>query len=164
MSESSDPAVTLRCSFCGTINKVDLTRAKDRPKCGDCSKPMLLDRPVKVSQEDFERTVLQAESPVLVDFYADWCAPCKMVAPLMDEIAQQKIGRMLVVKVDTDQAPDVAMKYEIRSIPTLILFENGAEVERNLAESPRTLGLCIQRQNLGRRRLCRIAEQRSMDA
>ena len=136
MSEPSAPAVTLRCSFCGTLNKVDLARAENRPQCGDCSKPMLLDRPVKVSQEDFERTVLQAELPVLVDFYADWCAPCKMVAPLMDEIAHTKIGRMLVVKIDTDHAPEVALKYEIRSIPTLILFEKGTEVERSIGFEP----------------------------
>jgi thioredoxin len=97
---------------------------------------MLLDRPVKVTQEDFDRTVLDAKAPVLVDFYADWCAPCKMVAPLIDEIAHTKVGRMLVVKVDTDHAPEVAMKYEIRSIPTLILFENGNEVERSLGFEP----------------------------
>lgn len=136
MSDSSAPAVTLRCSFCGTLNSVDLARAEDRPKCGDCSKPMLLDRPVKVTQEDFDRTVLEANAPVLVDFYADWCAPCKMVAPLIDEIAHTKVGRMLVVKVDTDHAPEVAMKYEIRSIPTLILFQNGNEVERSLGFEP----------------------------
>ena len=79
--------VTVRCSFCLTLNPVDLGRAADRPKCGDCGRPILLDRPTKVSDEDFERTVLGAEAPVLVDFYADWCGPCKMVAPLLDEIA-----------------------------------------------------------------------------
>lgn len=128
--------VTLRCSFCGTLNSVDLTRAADRPQCGDCSKPMLLDRPMKVAQDDFDRTVLESDAPVLVDFYADWCAPCKMVAPLVDEIAHQHTGKMLVVKVDTDQAPEVAMKYEIRSIPTLIVFRNGEEVERSLGFEP----------------------------
>ena len=129
-------SVTLRCGFCLALNSVDVGRAKDRPVCGDCSKPMLLDRPVKVSQEDFERTVLHAQMPVLVDFYADWCAPCKMVAPLLDEIAYQQIGKMLVAKVDTDHAPDIAMRYEIRSIPTLILFQNGEEIERSLGFEP----------------------------
>jgi thioredoxin 2 len=129
-------SVTLRCGFCAALNRVDLARASDRPKCGECSKPMLLDRPVKVAQEDFQRTVLGATTPVLVDFYADWCAPCKMVAPLMDEIALQRMGRMLVVKVDTDRAPDIAMRYEIRSIPTLILFQNGEERERSIGFEP----------------------------
>ena len=137
MSEAvAESLVTLRCTFCGTMNKVDLRRAADRPKCGECTKPMLLDRPVKVNQEDFDRTVLGSAAPVLVDFYADWCAPCKMVAPLMDEIAHQQIGKMLVVKVDTDRAPDVAMKYEIRSIPTLIAFRDGAEIERSIGFEP----------------------------
>jgi thioredoxin 2 len=136
VNETVQTSVDLRCGFCGTMNRVDLTRAADRPKCGDCTKPMLLDRPVKVAQEDFGRTVLQASAPVLVDFYADWCAPCKMVAPLMDEIAYQNIGRILVAKVDTDRAPEVAMKYGIRSIPTLILFRDGEEVERSVGFEP----------------------------
>ncbi len=128
--------VTVRCGFCGTLNKVDLRRAADRPKCGECSKPMLLDRPIKVAEEDFDRTVLQSEAPVLVDFYADWCAPCRMVAPFVDEIAHDQVGRMLVAKVDTDRAQSVAMKYGIRSIPTLIVFRGGEEVERSLGFEP----------------------------
>lgn len=128
--------VTLRCAFCTKLNQIDLSRAADRPACGDCGKPMLLDRPVKVAQEDFQRTVLESDVPVLVDFYADWCGPCKMVAPLVDEIASEHIGKMLVAKVDTDRAPDVAMKYEIRSIPTIIVFRGGSEVERSLGFEP----------------------------
>ena len=67
--------VTLRCPFCLTLNEVDMGKSGDRPKCGDCAKPMLLDRPIKVAQEDFDRTVLGSDPPVLVDFYADWGAP-----------------------------------------------------------------------------------------
>lgn len=128
--------VTVRCGFCATLNSVDLARAESRPRCGECAKPMLLDRPVKVREEDFERTVLQAGSPVLVDFYADWCAPCKMVAPLMDELAHEGTGRLLVVKVDTDQSPGIAQRYQIRSIPTVILFVGGREVDRSLGFEP----------------------------
>jgi thioredoxin 2 len=137
--------VTLRCGFCGTLNKVDLKRAADRPQCGDCSKPMLLDRPMKLAQDDFDRTVLQTDAPVLVDFYADWCAPCRMVAPLVDEIAHEQVGKILVVKVDTDRAPDVAMKYEIRSIPTLIVFKDGQEVERSLGFEPERVRGLVQK-------------------
>ena len=129
-------SVTLRCGFCATLNQVDLARAADRPACGECGRPMLLDRPVKVIQEDFDTTVLGADVPVLVDFYADWCAPCRMVAPFVDEIAEAQIGKMLVAKVDTDAAPDVAMKYDIRSIPTLIVFRDGEEVERSIGFEP----------------------------
>lgn len=132
----AEKTVTLRCGFCGTLNKVDVRRAAERPSCGECNKPMLLDRPVKVAQEDFDRTVLGAGVPVLVDFYADWCGPCKMVAPLVDEIAHDHLGRMLVVKVDTDRAPEVAGRYGIRSIPTIILFRDGEETERSMGFEP----------------------------
>ena len=128
--------VTLRCPFCLTLNDVDLSKSGDRPKCGDCAKPLLLDRPVKVSGENFDRTVLGSGAPVLVDFYADWCAPCKYVAPLMDELAQTHEGKLLVVKVDTDQAPDLSQKWGIRSIPTLILFKEGEEVARSVGFEP----------------------------
>jgi len=149
MSESGTKTdgkgVTVRCAFCGKLNHVEMSRAADRPQCGACSKPMLLDRPVKVAEEDFGRTVLEADVPVLVDFYADWCGPCKMVAPLVDEIAHQHVGKMLVVKVDTDRAPQVAGQYGIRSIPTLILFQSGEEAERSVGFEPeRVRGLASQ--------------------
>ena len=141
----AETSVTLRCAFCGKLNHVDMTRAAGRPQCGDCTKPMLLDRPVKVSQDDFDRTVLQSKVPVLVDFYADCCAPCKMVAPFVDEMAHEHLGKMLVVKVDTDAAPDVALKYEIRSIPTLIMFKDGGEVERSRGFEPDRVREFVQR-------------------
>lgn len=134
-TEAKSP-VTVRCVFCTKLNRVDLARAADRPTCGECGKPMLLDRPVKVGQDDFAQTVLGASAPVLVDFYADWCAPCRMVAPFVDEIAQANVGRMLVAKVDTDRAPNVAAEYGIRSIPTLIVFKDGEEVERSVGFEP----------------------------
>jgi thioredoxin len=73
---------------------------------------------------------MEADAPVLVDFYADWCAPCKMVAPVVDELAREHSGKLLVGKVDTDRAPDLSVKFAIRGIPTLILFRDGAEVGR----------------------------------
>ena len=128
--------ITVRCPFCLTLNDVDLGKSTDQPICGDCAKPLLLDRPVKVGGEDFDRTVLGSEAPVLVDFYADWCAPCKYVAPLMDELAKSHEGMLLVVKVDTDQAPDLSQKMGIRSIPTVILFKDGEEVGRSVGFEP----------------------------
>ena len=133
---SAKSKVILRCPFCLTLNTVDLGKSGNRPICGDCARPMLLDRPVKVSGEDFERTVLGSEAPVLVDFYADWCAPCKYVAPLMDELAKAHEGTLLVVKVDTDRAPDVSQQFGIRSIPTVILFRDGDEVGRSVGFEP----------------------------
>jgi thioredoxin 2 len=143
-TEAKSP-VTLRCPFCLKLNRVDLTRAADRPTCGECGKPMLLDRPVKVQQEDFDTTVLGADAPVLVDFYADWCGPCRMVAPVVDEIAHAHTGRLLVAKVDTDRAPEVAMRYGIRSIPTLIVFHGGREVERSVGFEPERVKSLIKK-------------------
>ncbi len=144
VAEAQTP-VTIRCGFCLKLNRVNLARAADRPTCGECQKPILLDRPVKVSQDDFDNTVLGADAPVLVDFYADWCAPCRFVAPLLDQLANEHVGKLLVAKVDTDHAPDVAMRYGIRSIPTLIAFSDGEEIERSVGFEPERVKDLVRR-------------------
>lgn len=121
---------TLRCPFCLTLNRVDVSRATDRPTCGSCQRPMLLDRPVKVTDDDFDRLVQHTDVPVLVDFYADWCGPCKMMAPLLDDLARARVGEILVVKLDTDANPAVSQRFNIRGIPTLVLFRGGEEANR----------------------------------
>jgi thioredoxin 2 len=122
--------VTLACQFCQTLNKIDPARHADRPKCAECGRPFLLDRPVKVLEEHFDQTVLKAEVPVVVDFYADWCGPCKMMAPLVDEIANEQAGKVLVAKVDTDASPKVSQRYNIKGIPFFARFENGELVKQ----------------------------------
>ncbi len=145
MSETSgNKSALLRCQFCLTVNRIDVSRADDRPTCGSCQKPMLLDRPIRVSEEDFERTVLGAGVSVLVDFYADWCQPCKVLAPMLDEIANKNAGRLLVAKVDTEQAPKAAAAYAIGSIPTVILFVDGAEVKRMVGIMPDELKAMVK--------------------
>jgi thioredoxin 1 len=83
-----------------------------------------------VSDDTFEKEVLQSSQPVLVDFYADWCGPCRAIAPIVEEIARELSDRLKVVKLDVDQNPQTAMQYGVQSIPTLIIFKNGKEVER----------------------------------
>jgi thioredoxin 2 len=129
--------LTLRCQFCETWNRIDAARAADRPKCGKCGKPMLLDRPVKLDDETFQRTIQEAQVPVLVDFYADWCAPCKMMAPFVDEVARDYLGRALVAKVDTDRAQKSTQPFGIRGIPTSIVFKDGKEVGRRVGAVPK---------------------------
>lgn len=82
------------------------------------------------SDADFEREVLQSPLPVLVDFYADWCGPCRALAPIIEEIAAELDGKLKVVKFDVDQNQQIAIAYGVQSIPTLLLFKNGTEVER----------------------------------
>ncbi len=120
--------VTLPCQFCGTRNRLDLARHQDRPKCASCGKPFLVDRPVKIPEEHFDTAVLDAQVPVLVDFYADWCGPCRMMAPALDEIAHERAGTLLVAKVDTDHAPGIGQRYGIRGIPYFGLFQDGKMV------------------------------------
>ena len=122
--------VTLQCQFCHTWNRIDASRAADRPKCGKCSKPMLLDRPWPLTEETFDRTIKDSEVPVLVDFYADWCGPCKMMAPFVDDVAREYQGRALVAKLNTDLAQTTSNGLGIRGIPTTIVFKGGKEVAR----------------------------------
>lgn len=121
--------VTLACQFCGTLNRIAMDKASLRPKCAECGKPFLLDRPVKVAEEHFDTTVLKAGVPVLVDFYADWCGPCRMMAPHLDRIAAARVGTVLVAKVDTDRSPQISHRYGIRSIPFFGRFEGGEMVK-----------------------------------
>jgi thioredoxin 2 len=129
--------VTVPCQFCGRLNRVDLARAGQGPKCGECARPILLDRPVKLGDADFDRTIADAEVPVLVDFYADWCGPCRMVAPIMDELARSRMGTLLVAKLDTDRAQQIAQRFQIASIPTVMVFQGGREVARQIGALPR---------------------------
>ena len=128
---------TVRCPSCGRLNRVDLARAAAGPKCGACSRPIPLDRPLSLTDADFERVVRDAEVPVLVDFYADWCGPCKMMAPTLDALARDRAGEVLVAKLDTDANPQTSLRFGIRSIPTLIVFRGGAEVGREMGAGPR---------------------------
>ena len=89
-----------------------------------------------VTSESFESEVIRAQGPVLVDFYADWCGPCKMVAPLVDEIAKENVEKLLVAKIDADQAPELLERFGIRGIPTVILFKGGEEVARSVGLEP----------------------------
>ena len=138
MSTAATPQkATVSCPFCGKLNRVNLERIADRPKCGECSKPILLDRPVRVSDDDLEQVVRGSDVPVLVDFYADWCGPCKLMAPLLDDLAHTHAGDVLVAKLDTDRNPIMGQRFHIRGIPTLIAFRHGREVAREVGAVPR---------------------------
>ncbi|HLL85621.1 MAG TPA: thioredoxin [Longimicrobium sp.] len=137
MDATASRKATVACSSCGRLNRVDLARAQDRPKCGACGRPITLDRPLAVTDATFDRVVGGSDVPVLVDFYADWCGPCKIMAPVLDAVAQARAGSALVAKVDTDRNPALARRFQIASIPTLIVFRGGREAGRELGAIPR---------------------------
>jgi thioredoxin 2 len=135
----SPPAghVTVPCAFCSRMNRVEVARIPDRPRCGECGKPILLDRPVRVTDESFDGVVGNSDIPVLVDFYADWCAPCKVIAPQLEDLARIHTGKALVAKLDTDRNPGTAQRFRIGGIPTLVVFRGGSEVGREVGAVPR---------------------------
>lgn len=137
MEKTREARALVRCPFCGQLNGVDMTRAQNRPACGECGKPLLLDRPVHVTDQDLERVVQESTVPVVVDFYADWCQPCKYMAPLLDELARERMGQVLVTKLDTDRNPTMAVRFGIQGIPTLIVFREGREYQRQVGALPR---------------------------
>jgi thioredoxin 2 len=127
---------TIGCSSCATLNRIDVSRAADRPVCGQCGTPIPLDHPIKVTDQTMEATVKGTDIPVLVDFYADWCQPCRMMAPMLEDLAADLKGELLVAKLDTDSNPAMAVHYGIRGIPTLIVFREGREWKRHTGVIP----------------------------
>ena len=119
------------CSACGQPNRVPAKHLADRGKCGACKAELpALAEPVEVSRELFDEVVRDARVPVFVDFWAAWCGPCRMVAPEVKKLAARMAGSAIVLKVDTDAQPEVAGRFDIRSIPTFIVFKDGKPVVR----------------------------------
>ena len=128
--------LTVRCLFCNTWNRIEAGKVVDGPKCGKCAKPILLERPLPLNDETFSRTISESDVPVAVDFYADWCGPCRMMAPAVDALAAHLQGKALVAKLNTDHSSRTASSFNIRGIPTTIVFKGGKEVARQSGAMP----------------------------
>jgi thioredoxin 2 len=128
--------ITVRCQFCDTWNRIDASKVSDGPKCGKCAKPILLERPVPLNDDTFLRTINESDVPVAVDFYADWCGPCRMMAPAVDALASHVQGRAVIAKLNTDHSARTAGGFGIRGIPTTIVFDRGKEVARQSGAIP----------------------------
>ena len=131
-----DDYIYIPSEECGAVNRVLTAKLAAGPHCAKCKSPLAVDRPVHLSDAQFEQVVNGTSLPVLVDFYATWCGPCKSMAPVIDQLAARHQGRALVAKLDTDQNPETASRFGIRGVPTLILFQGGREVTRKVGAVP----------------------------
>jgi len=126
------------CAHCGQKNRLALDKLDHAARCGQCKEPVQAGAaPLEVgSTADFERLVAQSAIPVVVDYWAPWCGPCRMVAPELEKVARRSDGRFIIVKVNTDVLSDLGERHRIRSIPTLAVFSDGHEVTRTAGARP----------------------------
>lgn len=135
-SPTASRKATVPCPACQTLNRVDLARLAAGPRCASCGAALALDRPMVLTDATFARVVADAPVPVLVDFYADWCGPCRAMAPQVEAIARRHAGQALVAKLDTDRSQGTAARFGIRSIPALVAFRGGRETGREVGVVP----------------------------
>jgi thioredoxin 2 len=129
----------MRCAACGTVNRVPLEKLAQglAPVCGQCKSSLSVGKPVTVTDATFHEEVEQSALPVLVDMWAPWCGPCRMIAPFVDQLALEMAGRLRVTKLNVDENPNVAMRFDIQSIPALLVFKDGREVDRIVGAVPK---------------------------
>jgi thioredoxin 2 len=120
----------LPCPHCGATNRLPVARLLDAPNCGRCGKPLLEGQPIEVGDADFDAVVAASALPVLVDFWAPWCGPCRMMAPAFEQAGRTLKGRALLLKVNSDDNPLLSRRFAVRSIPTLVRLQGGQETRR----------------------------------
>jgi thioredoxin 2 len=122
--------MNLVCAHCQATNRVREERLSDGPKCGRCKAPLFSGHPIALTGETFDRHLASDGLPLIVDFWAGWCGPCRMMAPAYEQAAGRLEPRVRLAKLDTEAAPEIAGRFGIRGIPTLIAFRNGREIAR----------------------------------
>jgi thioredoxin 2 len=137
-AEFDDRGIVVTCSACGQKNRLVYDRLGESVRCGRCKREIAApNTPLELQRsDDFDRLVSKSALPIVVDYWAPWCGPCRMVAPELEKVAARQAGRVIVVKVNTDELSDLGQRFGIRSIPTLAVFVGGREVTRSAGARP----------------------------
>ena len=123
--------ILVRCSACRTLNRVPPDKVSASPRCGQCKKPLELPRfPVSATAANFEREVFDWPEYVLLEFWAKWCGYCRIIEPVVNDLASWRAGRLKVVKIDIDAEPALGKRFMVKATPTFILFKNGTQIAR----------------------------------
>ncbi|MBW2224724.1 MAG: thioredoxin TrxC [Deltaproteobacteria bacterium] len=118
------------CPNCQSPNRIPAARLGDNPRCGKCKKALFTGHPIALTDQTFDRHLSRSELPLVVDFWAEWCAPCKMMAPFFEQAAEELEPQVRLAKVDTEANRQLGQRYQISSIPTTVVFKGGREVAR----------------------------------
>ncbi len=128
-----------RCESCAATNRVPVEKVRQGlvPVCGRCKNPLPVDKPVIVTDASFAADVGQSSVPVLLDMWADWCGPCRMIAPAINELAREMAGRARIAKLNIDENPVTPARYRVQSIPALLIIKDGEEIDRIVGVQPK---------------------------
>ena len=130
-------SIEMPCADCGAVNRIPVVRLQDEPRCGRCKHGLLPGTPIESDERRFRAEVEDSPIPVLVDFWAPWCGPCRAVAPVLAAIARERQGRLKIVKINVDENPQLAARFQAHSIPMMSLFRGGRVIETIVGAQPK---------------------------